>query len=76
MPIRTCYTNCYINIDNRSFVDVTKFRYLRMMLTHRKRIHEGIKSISDLWIARYLSVQNVLSSVISKYVGIKTHRSV
>jgi hypothetical protein len=51
------------NIANRSFENMAKFRYLRMMLTDWKCIHEGIKSILNLWTAPYLSAQNVLSSL-------------
>jgi hypothetical protein len=51
-----------INIVNRSFENVAKFKYLRTTLTDQNYMHEEIKSRLNSENACYYSVQSLLSS--------------
>jgi hypothetical protein len=51
-----------IKIENRSFEDVAKFRYLGKTLTDQDCKHEEIKSRLNSGNAWYHSVQSLLSS--------------
>jgi hypothetical protein len=56
-----------IRIDNISFKNVAKFKYLGMTLTNENDIHDGIKSRLNSRNACYHSVQTLMSShLISK----------
>jgi hypothetical protein len=69
--IMSCYPksghNQNIKIDNKSFENVAKFKYLETRLINKKNIHEGTKSRLNSGNASYHSVQNNFSSrLISK----------
>jgi coproporphyrinogen III oxidase-like Fe-S oxidoreductase len=49
-----------IKIANRSFEEVTEFKYLRTTLTNQNCMHEDIKSRINSGTACYHSVQSVL----------------
>jgi hypothetical protein len=51
-----------IKIANRSFENVSQFKYLEMTITNQNFIQEEIKSILGSGNACYHSVQNFLSS--------------
>jgi hypothetical protein len=64
--IMSCHQNSgqnqNIRIDNESFENVTKFKYLGATLTNQNDIREEIKNRLNSGNAFYHSVQNVLSS--------------
>jgi sorting nexin-29 len=69
--------NQNIRTANESFENVAKFKYLGMMLTNQKDIHDEIKSRLNSGNACYYSVQNLLSShLISKNLKIKIYKTV
>jgi hypothetical protein len=69
--------NHSINMANRSYGDVARFRYFRTKLTDQNCVHEGIKSILNSRNACYHSVQSLLSSqLLPRNVNIKTYKSI
>jgi hypothetical protein len=69
--------NGYIQMGNKSFDTVEQFKYLGTTLTNQNSILAKIKSRLKSGNACYHSVQNLLSSsLLSKNVKIKTHRSI
>jgi hypothetical protein len=54
--------NQEIKIGNRSFENVSQFKYLEMTVTNQNLIQEEIKSRLNSGNACYHSVQNLLSS--------------
>jgi hypothetical protein len=67
----SCHQNAGQNYDrkigNRSFENVTQFKYLEMKVTDQNLIREELKRRLNLGNACYHSVQNILSShVLSK----------
>jgi hypothetical protein len=69
--------NQNIRIANESFENVSKFRYLGMMLENQNDIHDEIKSRLNSGNACYYSVQNLLSShLILKNLKFKIYKTV
>ena len=69
--------NGNIQTGNKSFETVEQFKYLDTTLTNQNSIHQQMKSGSKSGIACYDSVQHLLySSLLSKYVKIKIHRTI
>jgi hypothetical protein len=65
-----------IKVANKYFENVTKFKYLRMMLTNQNCIYK-VKSILNSGNACYIEVQNLLSSsLLPKNVKIKIYKTI
>jgi ribosomal protein S2 len=60
-----------IKIANKCFENVAKFRYLGATITNQNLIQEEIKRILNSGNACYHSVQNLLSSRLSKSIKIR-----
>jgi hypothetical protein len=69
--------NHYIKVAYKSFENVTKFKYLGMMLTNQNCICQEIKSRLNSGNACYHAVQNLLSShLLFKNVKIKIYKTI
>jgi hypothetical protein len=66
-----------MQVVNRPFEDVAKFKYFRTTLTYQNCIHEEIKSKLNSGNACYHSVQSILSShLLSKNVTVKIYNTI
>jgi hypothetical protein len=66
-----------IKIANRSFEDVTKFRYLGTTLTDKNCVHREIKSRLNSGNACYHLVQSLLSSwLLSRNLKVKIYKTI
>jgi hypothetical protein len=66
-----------INIGNRSFENVSQFKYLGMTVTNQNMIQEEIKRRLNSGNACYHSVQNLLSSRLpSKNVKVRIDKTI
>jgi hypothetical protein len=66
-----------IKIANRSFENVSRFRYLGISVTNQNLIEEEIKRILNSGNACYHSVQNLLSScLLSKNLKIRMYKTI
>jgi hypothetical protein len=63
-------------IANRSFGNVSQFRYLGMTVTNQKLIQEEIKRRLNSGNACYHSVQNLLSSRLSKNLKSRIYKTI
>jgi hypothetical protein len=69
--------NREIKIGNRSFENVSQFKYLGMTVTNQTLIQEEIKRRLNSGNACYHSVQNLLSSrLLSKNVKVRIYRTI
>jgi hypothetical protein len=69
--------NQNIKIANRSFENVSQFKYLRATVTNQNLIHEEIKRRLNSGNACYHSVQNLLSSrLLSKNLKIRIYKKI
>jgi hypothetical protein len=68
--------NQEIKIGNRSFVNVSQFKYLGMTVTNQNLIKEETKRRLNSGYASYHSVQNLLSSLLlSKNVNVRIYKA-
>jgi site-specific recombinase len=66
-----------IDIANRSFEGVVKFKYLGTTLTDQNCMQEEINSRLNSWIACYHLVQSLLSScLLSRTVKVKIYKTI
>jgi hypothetical protein len=66
-----------IKIANRSYEDVTEFKYFGTTLTDQNCMHEEIKSRLNLGNACYHLVQSLLSShLLSRNLKFKMHKTI
>jgi hypothetical protein len=66
-----------IKMDNRSFENVAKLKYLRMTVTNKNLIHNDIKSRPNSGNAFYHPAQNLLSfHLLPKNITIKIYKTV
>jgi hypothetical protein len=69
--------NRKIKIGNRSFENVTQFKYLGKTVTNQNLIHEEIKRRLDSGNACYYSDQNLMSSrLLSKNIKIRIYKTI
>jgi hypothetical protein len=68
--------NREIKIGNRSFENVSQFKYLGTTVTYQNLIQEEIKRRLNSGNACYHSVQNLLSSRLSKNVKIRIYKTI
>jgi hypothetical protein len=69
--------NREINIGNRSFENVSQFKYLGMTVTNQNLIQEEIKRRLNSGNACYHSVQNLLSSrLLPKNVKVRIYKTI
>jgi hypothetical protein len=68
--------NQSVRTANESFEKVAKFKYLGMTLTNKNDIYDKIKSKLNSGIACYYSVQDLLSSHLSRNLKIKIYKTV
>jgi hypothetical protein len=66
-----------MKIGNRSFENVSQFKYLGTTVTNQNLVQEKIKRRLNSGNACYHSVQNLLSSrLLSKYVKVRIHKTI
>jgi hypothetical protein len=64
-----------LKIANRSFQNVSQFKHAGMTVTNQNLIHEEVRRRINSGNARYHSVENFLSSRLSKNVRIKVYQT-
>jgi hypothetical protein len=66
-----------IKIENWSFENVPKFKYLETTLTDQHLMHEEIKSRINMGNSYYYSVQSILSSrLVSRTIKVKIYKTI
>jgi hypothetical protein len=75
-PHQKAGQDCDTKIADRSFENASQFRYLGMILTNQNLTEEEIKTIFNSGNACYHSVQNLLSSRLSKNLKIIIHTTI
>jgi hypothetical protein len=74
---QTTGQNDCINVANKSFRNVVKFKYLGSTVINKNFIHKEIKSRLNSGNACYHAVQNLLSSrLLSKKVKTEIHKAI